>query len=120
MRFWSNGPRSAAVGHEFLKVGGDFGEQRCGQARGHRDDAGEDARQQTAQVTEGDGAIDPPRRIGREVLLGGQIRGQSIEVVADHLAPVYWQAASQVRPEVCSRFRRCLTRLNASSIRQRW
>ena len=43
MRFWSNGPRSAAVGHEFLKVGGDFGEQCSGQARGHRDDAGEDA-----------------------------------------------------------------------------
>lgn len=86
MRFWSNGPRSAAVGHEFLKVGGDFGEQCSGQARGHRDDAGKDARQQTAQVTEGDGAIDPPRRIGSEVLLGGQIRGQGVEVVADHLA----------------------------------
>ena len=40
MRFGSNGPRSIAVGHEFLKVGGDLGEQRGGQAHGHRDDAG--------------------------------------------------------------------------------
>ena len=42
MRFGSNGPRSIAVGHEFLAIGGDLGEQRGGQARGHRDDAGED------------------------------------------------------------------------------
>ena len=27
MRFGSNGSRSIAVGHEFLKVGGDLGEQ---------------------------------------------------------------------------------------------
>ena len=45
----------------------------------------EDARQQAAQMAEGDGAIDAPRRPGREVLLGGQIRGQGVEVVADHL-----------------------------------
>ena len=57
MRFGSSGPRSIAVGHEFMKVGGDFGEQRGGQARGHCDDAGEDARQQAAQMAEGDGAI---------------------------------------------------------------
>ena len=64
MRFGSNGPRSIAVGHEFLKVGGDFGEQRGGQARGHCDDAGQHARQQVAQVAEGDGAIDPQLCIG--------------------------------------------------------
>ena len=85
MRFGSNGPRSIAVGHEFLKVGGDFGEQSGGQARGHCDDAGEDARQQAAQMAEGDGAIDPPRRLGRDVLRAGQIRCQGVEVVADHL-----------------------------------
>ena len=48
MRFGPNGPRSIAVGHEFLKVGGDFAEQGGDDARGHRDAAGEDARQQTA------------------------------------------------------------------------
>ena len=64
MRFGSNGPRSIAVGYEFLKVSGDFGEQRGGQARGYRDDAGEGARQQTIQVTKGDGAIDAPQGIG--------------------------------------------------------
>ena len=64
MWFGSNGSRSAAVGCEFLKVGGDFGEQGDGQARGHRDDAGEHTRQQAAQVAEGDGAIDAPRRPG--------------------------------------------------------
>ena len=45
MRFGTIVSRSAAVEHEFLKIGGDLGEQRGGQARGHRDDAGEDGHQ---------------------------------------------------------------------------
>ena len=85
MWFGTNGSRSAAVGHEFLKIGGDLGEQGGGQAHGHRDDAGQHTRQQTTQMAEGDGAIDPPGRIGGEVLRAGQIRGQGVEVVADHL-----------------------------------
>ena len=47
MRLGPNGSRSAAVGHEFLEVGGDFSEQGGSDSRGHRDDAGEDARQPT-------------------------------------------------------------------------
>ena len=85
MRFWSNGPRSAAVGHEFLKVGGDFGEQRGDLARAYRDDTSKDTRQETMQMTKGDRAIDAPRRIGGKVSLGGQIGRQGVEIVADHL-----------------------------------
>jgi len=85
MRLGSNESRLTAVGHEFLKVGSYFGEQVGGHARGHRDDASKDTRQETMQMTEGDRAIDAPRRIGRKVSLGGQISGQGVEIVADHL-----------------------------------
>lgn len=83
------------MGNEFLKVGGDFAEQGGDHARGHRDDAGEDARQETVQVTEGHRAIDAPRRSGREVLLGGQIGCQSVEVIADHFGTGVLPPASE-------------------------
>ena len=41
VRFMTNEARSAGVGYGFLKVGGNCAEQADGQARGHRDDAGE-------------------------------------------------------------------------------
>lgn len=85
MGFGPSGSRSAAIGPEFLKIFGDFGEKLCGDACVHRDDAGENARQETAQVTESDRAIDPPRRIRGEEVLSGQIGGQRVEIVTDHL-----------------------------------
>lgn len=45
------------MGMNFWRMCGDFGEHGGSDSRGDRDDASEDARQQTAQVTESDGAI---------------------------------------------------------------
>lgn len=82
--FWS---RSASSGNNFLNVLGDFAEQFSGHAGGHAKHAGEYARQETAQVTERHRPIDPPRRVRLNQLLSGQIGGQGIEVVTDHLGP---------------------------------
>lgn len=83
--FWAAGSRSASSGDEFLKVLGDVGEQFGGKASAHARHTGEHTGQEAPKVTERDGAIDPPRRVRRDELLGRQIGGQGIEVVTDHL-----------------------------------
>ncbi len=83
--FGSNRSRSVSVGDEFLKVFDDFGEEFCDEVAGQANAAGEHLGQQAAQMRECQGAIDTPRRIWGDELLGRQIGGQRIEVVANHL-----------------------------------
>lgn len=61
MRFGATGSRSASARDEFLKVFGDFGEQLSGNTSAHAHDACEHAGQEATKMSEGDGAIDPPR-----------------------------------------------------------
>lgn len=49
----------------------------------HVRDAGEDSRQDAAQVTERQGAIDFPRRSQRQMMFGSEMDRQSVDVVAD-------------------------------------
>lgn len=85
VRFRATWSRSAAAGNKFLKVLGNFAEQFGGDTGAHAHYASEHAGQAAAKMTEGDGAIDPPRRVRRNELLGRQIGGQGIEVVTHHL-----------------------------------
>ena len=87
VRFWAFWSRSASSGDKFLEVFGDFAEQFSGHAGGHAKHASEHVRQAAAQVTERHRPIDPPRRVRLNQLLSGQISGQGIEVVTDHLRP---------------------------------
>ena len=79
MRFLAYWSRSVSFRAEFLKVFGDFGEELSGHASGEAQYASENAWQDAAKMTEGDGAIYPPGGIWFENLLRGQIDGQSIE-----------------------------------------
>ena len=83
--FGSNRSRSVSIGDEFLKVFDDFGEETGDESAGQAKATGEHLGQEAAQVREGQGAIDTPRRIWGNEVLGRQISGQRIEVVADHL-----------------------------------
>lgn len=85
MWFGSNRSRSAAIGDESLKVQGDFGEELGDDAGGQAQAAGEHARQEAAQMREGERAVDAPGRLRFDDLLGRQIGRQGIEIVADHL-----------------------------------
>ena len=75
--------------------------------------------QTTLEVSENVGAVDAIvlSCLDVEVLLGGTEYGKGVEVVAEHFGTESCCAASQEIPESCSRLRRCLIRLKASSIR---
>ncbi len=68
-----------------MKIQDDLGEEFGDDAGGQAQAAGEHARQEAAQMREGQRAIDAPRRLRGDELLGGQIGCEGIEVVADHL-----------------------------------
>ena len=80
----ANESRSAAVGDESLKIEDDLGEEFGDDAGSEAQAAGEHARQEAAQMRESQRAIDAPRRFWLDEVLGRQIGGQRIEVVADH------------------------------------
>ena len=69
---------------EFLKVFGDFVKQLISDAGRHLDRRGKDARQNSAQMTERAGSINPPNGIRFKSLFSRQKYSQGIEVIAHH------------------------------------
>ena len=80
----------------------------------------EGARQDGPPDVEMQGAVHAPGRVGFEVALGGGPGGERGEVVRHALGAEALWGCEPGQAAMCSGLGRCLRRLSASSIRQRW